>query len=263
MAPLDTRGQIAAAQLAFYVPLAAISFFYFIRYLFRRDAGWLFLLTFALTRIAGGALIVAGEVTVDSNPNVDLFIAAYLLFHAGLAILMLAAIGFLGLAGQHTYSEQTRVTHLLRFAGLIAVIALALAIAGGLLGTHVNPDANAGMIVRRVEAGVYGALYLLLVFITMVSWSHRYFMRSYRRRLLTGVTFALLFIGVRVAYEILAAWSASDVFGRQLSSNPTLAKFNPITGDWVPYLVMGLIVEYVAAAFFIVPAVMLHRRTRH
>ncbi len=53
---------------------------------------------FSLARIAGGALIVAGEVTVDSNPNVDLFIAAYLLFHAGLAILMLAAIGFLGLA---------------------------------------------------------------------------------------------------------------------------------------------------------------------
>lgn len=74
------------------------------------------------------------------------------------------------------------MTRLLRFAGLIAVIALALAIAGGLLGTHVNPDANAGMIVRRVEAGIYGALYLLLVFITTVSWSHRYFMRSYRRR---------------------------------------------------------------------------------
>ncbi|KAK0208421.1 hypothetical protein DFS33DRAFT_1303265 [Desarmillaria ectypa] len=263
MAPLDTRGQIAAAQLAFYVPLAAISFFYFIRYLFRRDAGWLFLLTFALTRIAGGALIVAGEVTVDSNPNVDLFIAAYLLFHVGLAILMLAAIGFLGLAGQHTYSQEPRVTRLLRFAGLIAAVALALAIAGGLLGTHVNPDTNAGMIVRHVEAGVYGVLYLFLGFITMVSWSHHYFMKSYRRRLLSGVTFAFLFIGVRVAYEILAAWSASDVFGGQLSSNTTLAKFNPITGDWVPYLVMGLIVEYVAAAFFIVPAVMLHRRTRH
>ncbi len=80
-------------------------------------------------------------------------------------------------------------------------------------------------------------------------------------QLLTGVTFALLFIGIRVAYEILTAWSASDVFGRQPSSNPTLAKFNPITGDWVPYLVMGLIVEYVAAAFFIIPAVMLHRRS--
>ncbi|KAK0465237.1 uncharacterized protein EV420DRAFT_1744397 [Desarmillaria tabescens] len=263
MAPLDVRGQIGAAQLAFYVPLAAISFFYFIRYLFRRDAGWLFLLTFALTRIVGGALIVAGEATEDSNFNVDLFIAAYLLFHAGLAILMLAAIGFLGLAGQHTYSEEHRVTRLLRFAGVVAVMALALSIAGGLLGTHVNPDTNAGMNVRRVEAGVYGALYLFLVFTTMVSWSHRHFMRSYRRRLLAGVTFALLFIGIRVAYEILAAWSASDVFGDRLSSNPTLAKFNPITGDWVPYLVMGLIVEYVAAAFFIIPAVMLHRRTRH
>ncbi|KAG7450185.1 uncharacterized protein BT62DRAFT_927493 [Guyanagaster necrorhizus] len=262
MASLNTRGQIAAAQLAFYVPLAAVSFFYFIRYLFRRDAGWLFLLTFTLMRIAGGALIVAGELTVDSSPNVDLFIAAYLLFHAGLSILMLATIGFLGLAGQHTYSEEPRVTRLFRFAGFIALIALALAIAGGLLGTHVNPDANAGMIVRRVEAGVYGALYLFLVFIAMVSWSHRYFMRSYRRRLLTGVTFALLLMGVRVAYEILTAWSASDVFGDQLSSNPTLAKFNPITGDWVLFLVMGLIMEYMAAIMFIIPAVMLHRR-RH
>jgi hypothetical protein len=49
-----------------------------------------------IARIAGGALIVAGELT--KNPSPDLFIAAYIMFHAGLAVLMLSTIGFLGLA---------------------------------------------------------------------------------------------------------------------------------------------------------------------
>ena len=45
---LDVRGKIAAAQLAFYVPVAIVSLIFFIRYLFRNDAGWFFLLLFAL-----------------------------------------------------------------------------------------------------------------------------------------------------------------------------------------------------------------------
>ena len=47
-------------------------------------------------RIAGGALLVAAELVVPSK--VDLFLAAYVLQPAGLGILMLATIGFLGLA---------------------------------------------------------------------------------------------------------------------------------------------------------------------
>lgn len=48
MPSLDTRGIIAAAQIGFYFPVAAISLFLVIRYGFRRDAGWLFLFIFAL-----------------------------------------------------------------------------------------------------------------------------------------------------------------------------------------------------------------------
>jgi hypothetical protein len=47
-------------------------------------------------RITGGALVIAAELVVP--PNIDLFIAAYILQPAGLPILMLATIGFLGLA---------------------------------------------------------------------------------------------------------------------------------------------------------------------
>ncbi|KAF9023416.1 hypothetical protein BDZ89DRAFT_1069904 [Hymenopellis radicata] len=258
MPALDERGKIAAAQLAFYVPIAIISLLFFIRYLFSNDGGWFMLLIFALIRIVGGALIVAGESMTD--PSIDLFIAAYLLFHAGLAILMLASIGFISLAGYRSYSDYYSVRRLYFFAGGLALVTLGLSIAAGLLGTHVNPDVTTGLILRRVSAGVYGALYLVLVFMTMVAWSHRYAMRSYRRKLLAGVTLALPFLGARVAYEFLASWSSSDPFGNELSSNPTLAKFNPVQGDWIPYLVMGLVVEFVAALIYAVFGAMLHRR---
>lgn len=48
MPDLDARGKIAAAELAFYVPIAIVSLLLVIRYAFRRDSGWFFLLWFAL-----------------------------------------------------------------------------------------------------------------------------------------------------------------------------------------------------------------------
>jgi len=49
MPTLDARGKIAAAQIAFYVPLAAFTLVLIHRYAFRRDAGWLFLCIFCLS----------------------------------------------------------------------------------------------------------------------------------------------------------------------------------------------------------------------
>jgi hypothetical protein len=47
--PLDERGKIAAAQLAFYVPIAGLTLYLVFRYALRRDAGWLFLALFSLS----------------------------------------------------------------------------------------------------------------------------------------------------------------------------------------------------------------------
>jgi len=74
------------------------------------------------------------------------------------------------------------------------------------------------------------------------------------------MTLALPFLGVRVAYAVLAAWSSSDVFGVQPSPNPVLPQFNPITGDWVPFLVMSLIMEYIAALLYLLFSTVLARR---
>ncbi|GLB36508.1 hypothetical protein LshimejAT787_0307960 [Lyophyllum shimeji] len=262
MPTLDIHGKLAAAQIGFYAPIAVFTIMLVWRYAFRRDAGWLFLLIFSCVRIAEGALILAGELV--AHPKVDLFIAAYILQAAGLAPLLLSTVGFLGLAGQSTYSEVSRVSLIFRLSGLVVLVGLALSIAGGLLGTHVNPNlGTTGMILRRASAGVFAGSYVFLFLAHLGCWTYHFQMRSYRRRLLGGMTVALPFLGVRVAYAVLAAWSASDLFGTSLSPNPILAKFNPATGRWVAYLVMSLVMEFIVAACYLLFSTVLSRRHRY
>ncbi|KAK7064556.1 dienelactone hydrolase family protein [Favolaschia claudopus] len=258
MPSLDTRGIIAAAQLGGYVLIAAASLYLTIRYALRRDAGWLFMFIFSATRVAGGALIVAGELM--KNPSEDLFLASYIMFHAGLAVLLLSTLGFLGLAGQNAYSEYLHTTRMFRAMAIFMLIAMGLAIAGGILGSHIAPaQAHIGDILRKTAAALYGALYLVLFVIHLRCWGDRYELRSHRRRLLGGVLLALPFLGARVAYEILAAWSSSDLFGLEPASNKTLADFQPITGKWILFLVLGFVCEFVVAVMYMVFSTVLAR----
>ncbi|KAL0576566.1 hypothetical protein V5O48_005398 [Marasmius crinis-equi] len=261
MAPLSLRGKIAAAEVAFWVPPAIFTLVLVIRYAFRKDAGWFFLFIFSLTRITAGALGIVIDTNTSPSMQSDMFLAEIILFSAGLALLFLSAIGFLGLAGQHQYSEYRQMSRYFRGFAIFPIIAMAFCIAGNILGSHVSPDsANAGLILRRIAAGIYGATYLLLFLLAGKCWTYRYYLKRHRKRLLAGTTFGLLFLGVRVAYAILDAWSASDQFGIALSSDPTLAQFNSISGDYIPYLVMGLVMEYLTALTFLLSSTVIMQR---
>ncbi|KAG5653505.1 hypothetical protein H0H81_012715 [Sphagnurus paluster] len=169
------------------------------------------------------------------QPKIDLFIAAYILQAAGLGPLLLSTLGFLGLA-----------------------------IAGGLLGTHISPEkGDVGLILRRASASVFAGVYVILFLAHFGCWTYHFQMRSYRRKLLAGMTLALPFLGVRAAYAILAAWSSSDLLGGKPSSNPILAKFNPITGQWVAYLAMSLVMEFIVAILYLLFSTVLSRRRHH
>jgi hypothetical protein len=165
--------------------------------------------------------------------------------------------------------------------GFIVLIALVLTIPGGILGTHASPtQGHTGMTLRRVSAGIYAGLYVVLFTAHIGCWTYRYQMRTYRfkvdfspvshlcahyscrKQLLVGLTLALPFLGVRTAYSILSAWSSSDLFGTQLSPNPVLAKFNPVAAGWVPFLVMSLIMEYVVTVLYLLFSTVLAQRHR-
>jgi hypothetical protein len=82
-------------------------------------------------------------------------------------------------------------------------------------------------------------------------------------QLLGGVLLALPVLGARVAYEILAAWSSTDLIGLQPSSNAQLAMFQPITGKWILFLVLGFVCEFVVAALYMLSSTVLAQPRRH
>ncbi|KAF4623483.1 hypothetical protein D9613_002065 [Agrocybe pediades] len=260
MPKLDTRGDLAAAQIAFYAPIAVITLILIFRYHLRRDAGWLFLFFFSITRIAQGALIVAAQM-IATKPV--LFNAAYIMDYSGLAFLLLSSLGFIGMAGQHTYSENPRVATLLRIIGIAILVGVGLCIAGGVIGGQAAANQHTATLLRRVGVCIYAGVYVALFAVHIGTWTYRWHLRSYRRNLLWGISIALPFLGVRMAYAVLAAFSATDLHGTQVSSNATIAKFNPITGNWILYLVMGLVMEYVVAALYLFSSTVLARRHHH
>ncbi|PPQ64729.1 hypothetical protein CVT26_002673 [Gymnopilus dilepis] len=261
MPKLDTRGILAAAEIAFYAPIAVLTLILVFRYAFRRDAGWFFLFIFSISHIAEGALIVAGESITPPNPV--LFNAAYIIDYSALAALLLSTLGFIGMAGQHTYSENPRVAIILRIIGIIGLAALGLCIAGGVLGGEANANHTLATTLRRAGVCVYAGIYVMLFGVHVGTWTYRWHLRSYRRHLLAGITFAFPFLGVRLAYAVIAVFSSSDLLGRDLSPNQTLAKLNPITGNWILYLVLSLIMEYVVTVLYLFASTILARKHRH
>lgn len=64
-------------------------------------------------------------------------------------------------------------------------------------------------------------------------------------QLLTGVSFALPFLLVRLIYSILAAFASS-----------TQSRFSPVVGDWRIYLGMSLIMEYVVVVTYVTAGIL-------
>ncbi|PPQ88083.1 hypothetical protein CVT25_014381 [Psilocybe cyanescens] len=261
MPQLDIRGQIAAAQIAFYSPIAIITLILVFKYALRRDAGWFFLFLFSIARLAQGALVVAAEMVVP--PKSILFNAAYIMDYSALAFLLFSSLGFVGMAGQHTYSENPRIPTILRLIGILGLAGLGLCVAGGILNGQAAADQNLATSLRRAGVCIYAGIYVILFGVFIGTWTYRWHLRSYRRSLLFGLTCALPFLGVRMAYAVMAAWSSSDLLGKKLSSNATLADLNPVTGKWILYLVLSLIMEYVVVALYLFASTILARRHRH
>lgn len=84
-------------------------------------------------------------------------------------------------SGQHTYSENPRITTLLRLIGFLGLVGLGLCIAGGVLGIKTTTHQNVPMILRRAGVCMYAGMYVILFMVHIGTWTYRWHLRSYRR----------------------------------------------------------------------------------
>ncbi|KLO19997.1 hypothetical protein SCHPADRAFT_816698 [Schizopora paradoxa] len=248
---LDQRGDIAIAEIVFYVPILVCALLLTLRHGFGRQAGWIFLFTFSIVRIVGGAIHIAAEEVTP--PKTGLFIAAFAIESAGVAPLLLCTSSWL----------QTRVNHPLfyphvfRLVRIVLVVAFALAIVGATNATSSNAnDRTTGATLRKVGGIIILACFIFMAFVHVLLWTYKSRLYTRHRTLLLGISTALPFLLVRCIYSVLSAFSPVSSFGPVTSSSlpaqhNSLSKFNSFSGSWQIFLVMSLVMEYAVVLIYL------------
>ncbi|KAI0793369.1 hypothetical protein C8Q75DRAFT_749932 [Abortiporus biennis] len=258
MGKLDARGGVDIAEIIVYLCFLATSIILVLRHGFTRKAGWLLILIFSLIRIIGSALHIAAE-TIDSN-NINIQIAAGIFESAGVSPLLGATLGFLGTVTQGSLDRDPIIARVIRAMGLLTTVALVLSIVGGTQSgsTSSISDANEGNTLRHVSVILFLVLYILIVLLHGYFWRQRDLILKHRRQLLLGISLALPFLGIRVLYMILSAFSPNVIAvpGATQPSRNSLSKFNTFTGEWQINFVMAVLMEMIVIGVYTVVGIM-------
>ncbi|KAG2345309.1 hypothetical protein BDR05DRAFT_975098 [Suillus weaverae] len=266
---LNTRGILAVATIAMYIPFLFTSFRVaskcgiwkgqWTSLLVFCISKFLDLLVIALTpviplvRVLGGAFLVAAEEVTPVNNG--LYTAGYILEVVGIAPLLLCTLGLLrsifeGPDGEPTDETIFRSLQLFNAAGVLLAA----------IGFSTLSHSSSGMSTLR-KAGflLFSVQYIALAGICIFLWTQIRLIMKYRKLLLKAISFALPFLAVRTVYGVLSTITTSTFTGSTASSNSisSLAVFNLVTGNWQIYLVMGMLAEYAIVIIYTVSAFVL------
>ncbi|KAK9431786.1 hypothetical protein V1505DRAFT_307910 [Lipomyces doorenjongii] len=234
MGSLTAHGYIAIVEIVIYVIALTYSIANCLRYSFKRQAGWVYLSFFCVLRLGASALVII--VQKSSHPSSGLITAEVTVSSIALTPLHLALLGFLTTSAQLTLGEiPDNITKLFRLCRVALLVAIILGIVGG---NDLADDSisQTGHTMSRVSIFLIVGVFVVLTLFTL------YFLifaqlDSHSRALTMSTAVALPFLLVRIIYALLNAFSSS-----------TANKFNDLTGDWVIYLVMGVIMEFIVVA---------------
>ncbi|THH28285.1 hypothetical protein EUX98_g5908 [Antrodiella citrinella] len=248
---LDQRGDIAAAQLAVYVPFLAIAAVLTLRHGFSRQAGWVLLVIVSLIRIVGSATHIASELAKQTTEG--LVITYVVLDAAGLSPLLIATLGFLGTVAQGSFDHRPLVPRALRLLGLVGTAAIALIAAGGAtVATASSPsDLTQGATLRHAGAILYAVLYAFIFAVHIYFYIGFEIILPHRRTLLVGISAALPFLLVRVVFSVLSAYAPAAAIGFPATKHTALTKFSSETGSWQIFLVMSVLMEIIVMIIYI------------
>jgi len=251
MPSLNDHGKLAAVIIPFYVPILLISFMLVLRHGFRRESGWIFLFIFSIIRILGAALQIASQLVRPININ--LYIAAAILNAAGLSPLLLGTLGFVQTVAKKAFGENPVLTRGYRLLGAIGIVGFILSIVGGINASSTSQSQlNQSKTFRHVGSILFIVLYGLLIAVHIGCWLRASELTRARRTLLIAISSALPFLGIRVIYSVLSAYSGSLIPDAASSTTSSLSKFNITNGEWQIYLGMGLIMEYIVVLVYTV-----------
>ncbi|THC94048.1 hypothetical protein EYZ11_006457 [Aspergillus tanneri] len=256
---LTEHSKASIAQIVFWVPAVIPALIL----LFHRHGAprvpWVILLLFSIIRITCGIVVII----LQNNPSdVGLIIAARVLLNAGVFPLIAATFGLLLIVyispayspGHQHRQDINKIVRVIRdfqgdkkirnafiFLRVLFITGIALVIAGGSLeGNYWDPhDVSLGFKLTKAGYILVTIFEAGLIYFQWYCWRKRESISSASCTALQGMFAAIPFLVVRIAYLYLPVFRASD------------PKWNQLTGSIAPYVVMGLLMEYIVFMIFL------------
>ncbi|KAE8352208.1 hypothetical protein BDV28DRAFT_5354 [Aspergillus coremiiformis] len=233
----NDHSKASIAQIVFYVPVTIMAA-YLACYRHQRPRwSWIILLIFCAIRITAGVLVIV----FNQNPSTGLMIASIILLNVGLFPLIGATLGLIRIIIAHEEEIDKRVRQCLVLSRVLFLVGIALAVAGGCLeGSDEISDVNIGL--KLVKAG-YSVVVVFLACLVVAQayfWTRLSDLSRTSQTILKAMALALPFIIVRITYLFLSSLHGSD------------RRWNDLTGPIAPFLVMGLLMEYVVVCIYLV-----------
>ncbi len=228
---ISYRNGVVIGQLAFYIPSFFIGVFLTIRHEFH-TTGWLDIALFSLIRVIGSGMQVG---TINNPTSTGLYTGSSILASIGVAPLVACALGLLNRLNEsitqrhhHTILDQ----NLFRVIQTGNIVGLILGIVGGVKSGHNYGQTGVYTVqtITKVGTGLIIGAFAFVVLIDIYLISHVKYAKPGMKRLLLGVSLALPFLTVRVAYSILTSYT-TDV------------AFHLIGGDTTDWLCVAVIEE--------------------
>ncbi|KAE8378011.1 hypothetical protein BDV26DRAFT_292613 [Aspergillus bertholletiae] len=235
---LTEHGKASIAQVVFWAPAVIPALIL----LFHRHGAprmpWVILVLFALIRITCGIVVI---VLQNRPQDVGLIIAAHVLLNAGVFPLVAAAFGLLLIVIIRDFPDDKRIRNAFIFLRVVFITGISLVIAGGCLESNYWDPHDVSLGYKLTKAG-----YILvtifeasLIYFQWYCWRKRETISVASCTALQGMFAAVPFLIIRIAYLYLPVFRASD------------PKWDQLTGSIAPYVVMGLLMEYIVFMIFL------------
>ena len=237
---IDDRGGLAVATLIYFVFALPAAIFICLKHGFGRNGGFVFLMIFSITRIAGS---IAQLVAVN-DPSISSVTAAAVLTSSGFSTLLMAQIGLLQRINEGIPSDKGRIPPVVfRIMILALLVAFILGIVGGIDQTSSKPETqHDGQTYVHAVGGLFAAVFGIMSLETLFTGYNISHMIRGDRKLLYACAAAFPFLLVRLIYVEMIDFQV----------NPSV--FNTVNGSTTCVVVqafMASVEEYIAVFLFL------------
>ncbi|KAK5169019.1 uncharacterized protein LTR77_006328 [Saxophila tyrrhenica] len=207
MSPLQPKGGLAAAQVAFFAPALLISTYIVFRHGLRRQLGWLYLVLLSILRLVGASATLWSETQNDYSKSI--LQTAFITSAVGTAPLLLVLLGFMQLVNKDMKTAGSAVgIWVFRGIHLLSLAALVLAILGGTdISSTISSTVSLGHTLLKAGSIVFLVIYLALAAITFLTFSRKYAVLTEERKLVDAGLAALPFLLVRIIYTVVVSFA--------------------------------------------------------